>query len=88
MTLNKKRGLLFGLLCVLAPFASGNEYVIEAADLAIVDSEISVLVTLPAGEKQNDVRLIFAGNSYLPGAFSNGQLNFPTVAIPSSPDYA
>ena len=69
MTFNKKRGLLFGVLCVLAPFANGNEYVIKAGDLAIVDSEISVQVTLPAGEKQNDVRLKFAGNSYHPALY-------------------
>lgn len=72
MTLNKKRGLLFGVLCILAPFASGNEYLIEAADLAIVDSEISVVVTIPSDDKQNDIRMVLAGNSYLPSALSNG----------------
>ena len=75
------------VLVVLAPRAHGDEFIIDAAELAIAGSDIHVSATIPDRQGWSDIRLTVDGESYAPDSFSDSILTFPPVTIFSSGTY-
>lgn len=84
MALTLLRRTLLTLLATISSLAHGSDFRLDAAELAIADSDVKISAKASPGQRWHDIRLVVGGTSYEPISVSDSTITFPPLRMSSS----